>query len=288
MIEPRWIVYDPAPDQEEDPPIIGAEHAKWGILYRARAYAQTAIEMRADELTEGAVIIRIDASIPVLAEIVEEAIQQEYLHDERAPAIMEVLGTVLVSYLTREVGTLIQQAEHWAPTHPLATHHRINKADAYQQIIYKMENGGFSAMFEEAQRPAVHERPAARGQQYRAGLHQREALRVDEMLGGRRERAMQAHDVGAAEEIVELGEFDLEIGERRGVRRILVERQDRHAHRRTDARQRPADSADPDDAEHFAGELGDRGQREAPVDVVCPFARADGGRVQRRLAHQLQ
>lgn len=157
MIEPRWIVYDPAPDQEEDPPIIGAEHAKWGILYRARAYAQTAIEMRADELTEGAVIIKIDASIPVLAEIVEEAIQQEYLHDERAPAIMEVLGTVLVSYLTREVGTLIQQAEHWAPTHPLATHHRINKADAYQQIIYKMENGGFSAMFEEAQRPAVHE-----------------------------------------------------------------------------------------------------------------------------------
>lgn len=47
---------------------------------------------------------------------------------------------LIANYYRAEIGRLMQQAEHWADNGaPLATHHRINKADSYFQIICLME-----------------------------------------------------------------------------------------------------------------------------------------------------
>ena len=47
---------------------------------------------------------------------------------------------LLAAYLHREIGRLMQQAEHWSENGaPAAVHHRIMKADSYFQIICLME-----------------------------------------------------------------------------------------------------------------------------------------------------
>lgn len=154
MIVKRWII-DDREGCEGEP--SGPEYAKWGILYRARAYAETALRHRKDELGPNAVIVEIEVDDVLLPDLVEEAIDGDYPMGERPVVVMDLLKDVVIAYLEREIGTLMQQAEHWAPTHPLATHHRLNKADAYKQMVYLLERGGFVEMFEAMKRPLVYE-----------------------------------------------------------------------------------------------------------------------------------
>lgn len=46
------------------------------------------------------------------------------------------LADLIARYYRREIGRLMQQAEHWArENYPLAVHHRVHSADAYFQIV---------------------------------------------------------------------------------------------------------------------------------------------------------
>lgn len=60
---------------------------------------------------------------------------------------------LIANYYRAEIGRLMQQAEHWAENGaPLATHHRVNKADSYFQIVCLMERDtakGWKPPFEE-------------------------------------------------------------------------------------------------------------------------------------------
>lgn len=51
------------------------------------------------------------------------------------------LSDLMFRYCQREIGRLLQQAEHWAPTHPLAVHHRLMTADALYQIQVLFDPG---------------------------------------------------------------------------------------------------------------------------------------------------
>lgn len=46
------------------------------------------------------------------------------------------IATLIADYFRREIGRLMQQAEHWAAhDRPFAAHHRVMKADAYYQVV---------------------------------------------------------------------------------------------------------------------------------------------------------
>lgn len=52
------------------------------------------------------------------------------------PGSERELSDLIAAYYRREIGTLMQQAEHWAKeNYPLAVHHRVCKADSYFQIV---------------------------------------------------------------------------------------------------------------------------------------------------------
>ncbi len=59
---------------------------------------------------------------------------------------------LIARYYRREIGRLMQQAEHWAANGaPLAVHHRVTLADAYFQIVALMErdqNQGWPSPFQ--------------------------------------------------------------------------------------------------------------------------------------------
>jgi hypothetical protein len=50
------------------------------------------------------------------------------------------LADLIARYFRAEIGRLMQQAEHWAENgKPLAVHHRLQKSDAYFQIVALFE-----------------------------------------------------------------------------------------------------------------------------------------------------
>ena len=52
-------------------------------------------------------------------------------------------ATLIAEYFRREIGRLMQQAEHWAShDKPFAVHHRVTKADAYFQVVALFERHG--------------------------------------------------------------------------------------------------------------------------------------------------
>lgn len=65
-------------------------------------------------------------------------------------------AALLAAYCRREIGRLMQQAEHWAENgKPLAVHHRLMKADDYYQIVSLMERDpakGWRLPFDEIRR----------------------------------------------------------------------------------------------------------------------------------------
>ncbi|PCG09692.1 hypothetical protein COA17_07510 [Sphingomonas ginsenosidimutans] len=80
-------------------------------------------------------------------------------------AIEAECAALLAAYLRKEIGRLMQQAEHWATNgKPLAVHHRLMKADDYFQILVLMERDpakGWKLPFDEIReslkRPAIYE-----------------------------------------------------------------------------------------------------------------------------------
>jgi hypothetical protein len=73
-----------------------------------------------------------DAAIEVSAAARKyvEAMQEKLLGHERD------LAALIAKYYRREIGTVMQQAEHWAKeNYPLAVHHRVMKADSYFQFV---------------------------------------------------------------------------------------------------------------------------------------------------------
>lgn len=57
--------------------------------------------------------------------------------------LMSDVAALVVSYFRREIGRLMQQADHWAKNDkPLAVHHRVTKADAYYQVVSLFERHG--------------------------------------------------------------------------------------------------------------------------------------------------
>lgn len=81
---------------------------------------------------------------------------------EEARAIEAECAALIAAYYRREIGTLMQQAEHWAENgKPLAVHHRVMKADDYFQIICLMERDpakGWKLPFDEI-RDALERQP---------------------------------------------------------------------------------------------------------------------------------
>lgn len=60
--------------------------------------------------------------------------------EQSREAIEAECAALIATYYRREIGTLMQQAEHWAENgKPLAVHHRVMKADDYFQIVCQME-----------------------------------------------------------------------------------------------------------------------------------------------------
>lgn len=60
--------------------------------------------------------------------------------DEGRAQIERECADLIARYYRREIGRLMHQAEHWAENgKPLATHHRLHKADSYFQIVSLME-----------------------------------------------------------------------------------------------------------------------------------------------------
>jgi hypothetical protein len=61
------------------------------------------------------------------------------------------LADLIARYFRAEIGRLMQQAEHWAENgKPLAVHHRLQKSDAYCQIVALFERhmrGGWGDSF---------------------------------------------------------------------------------------------------------------------------------------------
>ncbi|HTK34598.1 MAG TPA: hypothetical protein VL358_04820 [Caulobacteraceae bacterium] len=52
----------------------------------------------------------------------------------------EQLAALIHAFYTREIGRLMQQAEHWAANgKPLAVHHRLQMADAFYQVAVRFE-----------------------------------------------------------------------------------------------------------------------------------------------------
>ena len=70
---------------------------------------------------------------------------------------------LMANYLRREIGKLMQQAEHWDKEGvPLAVHHRMHVAEHHHQIICMLEGFGcgkdknpFQMMREELARPPM-------------------------------------------------------------------------------------------------------------------------------------
>lgn len=74
-------------------------------------------------------------------------------------------AALLAAYLRKEIGRLMQQAEHWAANDkPLAVHHRLMKADNYFQILALMEREPakgcrlpFDEIRDSLKRPSIYE-----------------------------------------------------------------------------------------------------------------------------------
>ncbi len=80
------------------------------------------------------------------------------------PGEREALGKLIHDYYSRQIGELMQQAEHWAENgKPLAVHHRLRTADAYFQIVAKFDPARrqkgwgepFAEMAAELERPPI-------------------------------------------------------------------------------------------------------------------------------------
>lgn len=67
------------------------------------------------------------------------------------------LAALIARYYRAEIGRLMGHAEHWhANGKPLAVHHRINKANAYFQVVHLMEGEDpFGTMERELARPPM-------------------------------------------------------------------------------------------------------------------------------------
>ncbi|MGJ5163208.1 hypothetical protein [Bradyrhizobium sp. HKCCYLR1051] len=72
----------------------------------------------------------------------EQALNLAYA-DAALGAAENAHAALIVSYFRREIGSLMQQAEHWAANgKPFATHHRVTKADNYYQVVALFERHG--------------------------------------------------------------------------------------------------------------------------------------------------
>lgn len=82
--------------------------------------------------------------------------------EQSREAIEAECAALIATYYRREIGTLMQQAEHWAENgKPLAVHHRVMKADDYFQIVCQMERDpakGWKLPFDEI-RDALGRKP---------------------------------------------------------------------------------------------------------------------------------
>ncbi|KQM92195.1 hypothetical protein ASE70_14870 [Sphingomonas sp. Leaf22] len=82
--------------------------------------------------------------------------------EQSREAIEAECAALIAAYYRREIGTLMQQAEHWAENgKPLAVHHRVMKADDYFQIVCQMERDpakGWKLPFDEI-RDALGRKP---------------------------------------------------------------------------------------------------------------------------------
>lgn len=61
---------------------------------------------------------------------------------QHVAGIENALADLIVAYYEREIGRLMQQAEHWAANGaPVAVMHRLHTADAYFQIVCQFRRG---------------------------------------------------------------------------------------------------------------------------------------------------
>lgn len=91
----------------------------------------------------------------------EQRLNLEYA-DAAIAAQERELAALIARYYRREIGTLMQQAEHWAAeNYPLAVHHRVTKADVYFQFVAFCERCGefdenpFEKMRQDLARPPI-------------------------------------------------------------------------------------------------------------------------------------
>ncbi len=134
------------------------------------------------------------------------------------------------------------------------------------------------------QRLLLDERAAAGVDEEGRLLHERQPLRVDEALRLRRERAMQAHHVAAAEEVVERDELHLGSARLRG----LFDREHVHPERLRDGGRLAADPAVADDPHRQALQLDQREIPVAEIRALRPAPVAHGLRVVRHVLRQLE
>ncbi|WP_257164641.1 hypothetical protein [Bradyrhizobium sp. SRS-191] len=72
----------------------------------------------------------------------EQALNLAYA-DAAIRAVENAHAQLIATYFRREIGSLMQQAEHWAANgKPFAAHHRVTKADNYYQVVALFERHG--------------------------------------------------------------------------------------------------------------------------------------------------
>lgn len=126
-------------------------------------------------------------------------------------------AALVAAYYRREIGVLMQQAQHWADNgKPLAVHHRVMKADHDFQIVALMERDPakgwkppFDEMRESLARPTVYPEgpypPSAELHAYRDACYVAEKLN-DTYVPSRRTTAARSREAAAHLEARAAGE----------------------------------------------------------------------------------